>query len=272
MHSILQRALQTDIASDPFPHLVIHDALPAGDYEQLANEFPPAEIILGGREPFSNRNFRYAANDVLDDERISPGWREFMRYHVSQSFFNEVCALWETQIRQLHPRLEARLAKPLAEWNSSIRFREPPRDIVLECQFTYGTPVAERSRSIGPHVDREVALFAGLFYMREDEDDSEGGDLELYRFADGPPTFEEASRRVPDDRVICFRTIRYAPNTLVFFLHSPWSVHGVSPRSATPFSRRHINFVGELTTKVFDVTSLATVPPADPGRATGPVI
>ena len=119
----------------------------------------------------------------------------------------------------------------------------------------YGAPVDVRSRSIGPHVNREVALYAGLFYMRDDDDDSEGGDLELYRF-NSAPEFDVGSRRVPDERVTRCKTIRYASNTLVFFLHSPYALHGVSPRSPTTFSRRHINLVGELATQVFDLSGL----------------
>ena len=254
MQSVLGRARQIGITAEPFPHVVIPDALEPGYYEELASEFPAAEIILNGREPESARNLRYAASDILNDIRISDRWREFVRYHVSQDFFKEVHSLFGSHIRTLHPRLEQSVTRKMSDWNSSVRFREPCRDIALECQFAYAAPAAQRSRIIGPHVDREVALFAGLFYMRDDADDSEGGDLELYRFTDGRPEFEEGSRRVPDDRVTRFRSIRYAKNTLVFFLHSSNSLHGVSPRSVTTFPRRHINFVGELTTKVFDLS------------------
>jgi hypothetical protein len=257
MQCILERANRGQIVDDPFPHLVLHEALEPEYYRELAAEFPAAEIILDGRLPVSNRNFRYPASAILDDQRISARWREFTAYHASQQFFNKVLELFDSRILELYPKIEASLGKRLPEWQISIRFREPIRDIALECQFTYGTPVEERSRVIGPHVDREVALYAGLFYMRDQHDDSEGGDLELYRFNTGAPEFEEGSRRVPDERVMRCKTIRYASNTLVFFLHSPFALHGVSPRSPTTFPRRHINLVGELATKVFDVSSSA---------------
>ncbi len=172
MQSLLARTRQNQIVDDPFPHLVVHEALEPDYYRQLAADFPADEIILDGRTPVSNSNFRYAASAILDDARISAVWREFVRYHVSPEFFNEVRALFESCIRELHPRLESSVAKPLSDWQSSIRFREPIRHIALECQFTYGAPVDVRSRVIGPHVDREVALYAGLFYMRQDNDDS----------------------------------------------------------------------------------------------------
>jgi hypothetical protein len=263
MHSVLARARQSQIIDDPFPHLVVHEALEPDYYRQLAADFPAAEIILDGRMPVGNSNFRYAASAVLDDARISGLWRNFMRYHVSQAFFDEVRAVFESLIRQLHPRVESSVGKPLGEWQTSIRFREPIRDIALECQFTYGVPVDVRSRTIGPHVDREVALYAGLFYMRDENDDSDGGDLELYRFTKGILSFDEGTRLVPDERVTRCKTIRYASNTLVFFLHSPSALHGVSPRSPTKFPRRHINFVGELATKVFDLSGLVLRGPSD---------
>jgi hypothetical protein len=267
MQSVLRRAHASDIVGEPFPHLVIHEALETDYYNQLAAEFPAAEIILNGRQPVSNKNFRYAANDALDDPRISPRWREFIRRHVSQEFFHEVCTLFGSHIRALNPGLEASVSKELPRWESSVRFREPIRDVALECQFAYGTPVAERSRTIGPHVDREVALYAGLLYLRDEEDDSAGGDLELYRFTDDCPAFAPDSRLVPDDRVTRFRSIGYAQNTFVFFLHSPKSLHGVSPRGVTTFPRRHINFVGELTTKVFDLSPFATLAATNPSQA-----
>jgi hypothetical protein len=254
MQSVLGRANRSQIVDDPFAHLVVHEALEPDYYRRLADEFPAAEIILDGREPVSNRNFRYPANAILDDARIGSLWREFTAYHASQQFFLEVLELFDSRFRELHPSLEATVGKRLLDWQSTIRFREPIRDIALECQFAYGAPVDVRSRMIGPHVDREVALYAGLFYMRHEDDDSDGGDLELYRFNTGWPGFDAGTRCVDDERITRCRTIRYASNTLVFFPHSPYALHGVSPRSPTTFPRRHINLVGELATKVFDVS------------------
>jgi hypothetical protein len=98
--------------------------------------------------------------------------------------------------------------------------------------------------------------------MRDENDDSEGGDLELYRFTTGTPQFDPDSRLVPDQRVTRCDTIRYASNTLVFFLHSPYALHGVSPRAPTRFPRRHINLVGELAMKVFDLSDLVVHTPS----------
>src|SRR5215471_2320448 len=120
MQCVLGRASASQIVDDPFPHVVVHEALEPDYYRRLADEFPAAEIILDGREPVSNRNFRYTANAVLDDARIGPLWREFMTYHTSRAFFLRVLELFDARIRELHPDLEATVGKRLHDWQSSI--------------------------------------------------------------------------------------------------------------------------------------------------------
>ena len=162
MKSILHKAAEADIVDLPFPHLVIHNALEDDLYERLASEFPPADVLLDGSELFSNRQYRYPASRILSDARISNLWREFTAYHVSAEFYVEVISLFGDRIRSLHPNLETKLGKRLEDMASSIRFQEAFRDIALESQFTYGAPVTRESRYVGPHIDREVALYAGL--------------------------------------------------------------------------------------------------------------
>jgi hypothetical protein len=48
------------------------------------------------------------------------------------------------------------------------------------------------------------------------------------------------------------RTVPYASNTLVAFVNSAYSIHGVSPRSAASLARRYINFVAEVPFNLFN--------------------
>jgi hypothetical protein len=254
MRSILHKASKADIKVWPFPHMVIENALEGALYERLAREFPAPEVLLDGRELESNRSYHYNACKILSDSRLSQTWREFVAYHVSQHFYEETVALVGDHLRRLHPAIEERLGKKLESLSTSVRFAEEFRDIALECQIAYSSPVTRASRFLGPHVDREVALFAGLLYFRLEEDDSTGGDLEFYRFKGNERAYAKERRRVPDSLVEKVKVIRYEKNTLVLILHSPESLHGVSMRSETKFPRLHVNFVGELRTKVFDLS------------------
>ena len=257
MRSVLHKASKADINEWPFPHIVIENALPDALYDKLAREFPAPEVLLDGRKLESNKSYHYNATSILSNSNLSEAWREFVSYHVSRQFYEETIALIGDHLRRLHPDIEEQ--KTLKSLSTSVRFAEGFRDVALECQIAYGSPVVKASRFLGPHVDREVSLFAGLLYFRLDEDDSTGGDLTFYKFKGAERAYAKERRGVPDHLVEQAKVVTYAKNKFVFFLNSPESLHGVSMRSETKFPRLHVNFVAELQTKIFDLSRYPTL-------------
>ena len=245
MKSILTKATAASVERDPFPHLVIDDALDADLYARLAATFPSRERIVGDQAVQNNCNYRLSARDIRDDANIDGAWRELVALHTSPEFFRDVNRVFGDTIRMLHPALRA-----LDESATSVRYAEPIADFAMDCQVTWTSPVQRRSSSAPCHVDREVALYAGMLYMRLPEDDSCGGDLELYRFKPGQRCYND-DRSVDLRRVDTIKCIRYAPNRLVFFIHHPDAVHGVTKRSPTPLPRLHINFIAEGREKIW---------------------
>jgi SAM-dependent methyltransferase len=208
--SVLAKA--REVVREPFPHVVVEDAL--DDYRELAAAFPGADVLRKGQTLAGNEYSHVHAAQILTDPCIAPIWQRFVRHHTSAAFFAEVVALF--------------VLEHLEGLDTSVRYAEPPRDVMMECQFAWCEPPDAVSSSAPRHVDRAVSLFAGLLYFRLDGDDSSGGDLQLY---DG-------------DRAV--KTIPYRANTLVFFVNSPRAFHGVTPRAVTPWPRLHVNFVGEV--------------------------
>ena len=255
MKSVLHGVTSADVVPDPFPHVVVDGALEADLYAELEAGFPDRDVITGHNPLENNTTYRMPAAKILTDRRVPQSWRDFALHHTSGAFFREALAVFGDAIRALHSHLD------IQGLRTSIRGHEPFSDVALDCQLAWGSPVTRLSSSNGPHVDREVALFAGLLYMRLDDDDAEGGDLELYRFKGSERRYDE--RRFVDRSLLePVKRIPYAANRLVFFIHSPHSVHGVTPRSVTPWPRLHVNFLAEFPTKVFDL---------DPWRACEPV-
>lgn len=238
--SVLARARRADVVREPFPHVVIQPALDPELYAELARSFPPAELFLAGREAEGNRYYQYRAAKIVQNPNIAEAWREFVRYHTSAEFFGEVIELFGLD--------------ELRETATSVRFAEPMAAAALDCQFFYCTPpTVPATTSRAPHIDREVAVFGGLLYFRLDGDESTGGDLELFRLK-GEAREYGHNRAVPRELLEHVKTIRYSPNTFVLFLNTPESIHGVSPRSMTPYPRLHVNFVAELAVKRFDIS------------------
>jgi hypothetical protein len=252
--SVLAKAAHAGIAREPFPHVVIDDALEPALYRELERTMPPAETILRGRAAGNNMPYRHSAEHLLRDGE-PPAWQEFARRHTSQRFFGEVVALFGETIRSLHPQLERRSGKRLEELRTSIRFVEPFADAALDCQVTWGSPVVEATRCHRVHVDRQVALYAGLLYFRRSDDDAHGGDLELYRFRPGAARAFDDGRFVDDALVERVKTIPYAANRLVFFIHSADALHGVSVRSVTPHPRLHVNFLAEFREQFWELAA-----------------
>ena len=250
MKSILHKATAADVVREPFPHVVVDGALEEDVYAQLAASFPESDVLVDGRPLENNSAYRLPCEKLLAEARVAQCWKDFVRLHTSASFFAEVMAIFGDALRELHPALS------LAGARTSIRGVEPFADVALDCQPCWGSPVVQASSSAPCHVDRQVALFAGLLYCRLPGDDAEGGDLEIYRFRGAERRYDEL-RYVPASLVEPVRRIPYAPNRLVFFLHSPHSLHGVTVRSETRWPRLHVNFLGEMQTKVFDIERYA---------------
>ncbi len=69
--SILSRALAAHFVDEPFPHLVLTEALDPAIFEELAASFPSEEVLLDGR-PARDTWYDYPACKVLADSRVGP--------------------------------------------------------------------------------------------------------------------------------------------------------------------------------------------------------
>ena len=190
MSGILHKVTRDDVIAEPFPHVVVDDALDAKLYAELAASFPPGEIVVDGREVRNNAAYHMRAARMLSEPRVAPCWKEFARQHTSADFCREVVAIFGDSIRALHPHLEEQLGRRLEEARTSIREAEPFADLALDCQATWGSPVLQPSRSHPCHVDRPVALFAGLLYCKLPEDDADGFDATVRVHEDASARFK----------------------------------------------------------------------------------
>ena len=133
--------------------------------------------------------------------------------------------------------------------NIGVRF-ENKNHFNLDCQFVINTPTSGETKVIEPHLDNPVEFYAGLLYMKDNDDDSEGGNLTTYTFKDKPSFYGKS--RVREEKVNLIEEIEYKKNRLVMFLNSPYSIHGVTKRSKTSFYRKYINIIGEFNFELFN--------------------
>lgn len=243
-------------AGQPFPHFVVPDALPASVYSILAAALPDDVRIRQGGEPGDNRRFSWSARHTLVDGELDPAWRSFIAANVSQDFLDAVLAAFAPAIRQRYPWLEDRLG-PISGWRAGVRRRDDfsTADVLLDAQVCLNSPVLAGASAVrGPHVDKPDKLFAGLYYMRPDDDtETVGGELQVQRYRHSSARFD-GSQLDPGD-VETVRQVPYAGNTLVMFLNGIDAIHAVTPRQPVARSRYFLNIVGEVPVPLFDLKS-----------------
>lgn len=259
--SILSNASSTQIIESPYPYIVVNDAVDKDLFAQLASEYPDPSVILAGREK-KDTWYDYPACLAKDSGEITPLWKQFLAYHVSNEFYQDVVEVFGEVLSRLHPRVCRAFDKEWAELSTGMRYPEQGNnrqnhqsDVSMECQFYIN--YTEQPRAVrGPHVDRPSELYAALLYFRDPEDNAAGGNLDICCANDPSALYpeentikvDELPMEVCEDKIKVVNTARYQANTLVFFLNSEKSLHAVSPRAATPIARRHVNFTADLFT------------------------
>ncbi len=250
MTGVLDRIKPEHIHSDPFPYVTTTEALEPDHYKALAAHFPDFSDHEGMKE--NNAMIHMSGlHAFADDIPIDPIWQDFMRFHFSIDFFRQIVTHLGDGIRQTYPDLEERLGKSIEELTVQPRHTEDVgADLWVDIQFAINTPVREASRVRCRHIDSPKKLFSGLFYMRAPDDDSIGGDLEICRWP-AEPRFQSVF--VHDHQVELVDIVKYRANTLLLFITSPHSVHGVTERLPTKHIRRYVNMLAEFREPLFDL-------------------
>lgn len=264
--SVLAQASRARVISDPYPHLILEDALPDALCRALIDCYPPPEVVVAG--PRSNQRWSMPTSAARASDAVPELWKRFVDYHVSPAFFSEVCDVFGGEIARLYPSRfpnEAALRAQRVGVRHLDDFRkhfgddrnEAGADLLLDAQIAGNTPVLAPSSVKTVHVDSGNKLFTGLLYLRLPEDDSQGGDLDVVRFRSDLSRAQHARRFdgmfVDDALVEHVRTVPYRRNVLFMFVNGPNALHGVTVRQTTPHRRLFLNLVGEVRQPLFEV-------------------
>jgi hypothetical protein len=239
--SVLQNFTPDCLRLEPYPYIVIENALPQDIYEQLSNQYP--ESILNGQTR-GFKDFRYYQSQFSADH-VSPLWQEFVDYHTSKSYKTEVIKALEPGMRIRYPDITDKYLGI----DVSLRHAGKARTTAaMEVQFVMNS--ADTSSIRTPHLDQGRELFACLFYMKKPEDVGIGGDLVIYEKTTKDFQFI-SGRLAPPDKIKPVESVPYRANTLVIFLNSGDSIHGVSPRQDANVMRRYVNIDCHVAEKLF---------------------
>lgn len=242
--TVLDKATPTDVTLEPYPYLVVRNALPQDYYNELSKAFPDLTNVPAAHATANNKRLDLMSSwgkALRSNEEVPAVWRRFMADHTTPAFARRVFSLFpsmtvpgaDEETRWL--RTEA-YGKGLVE---KLGLTGPVADTDIVGRVTLGvnTPVTDRVSVRGPHVDSPRKAYVGLLYVRHPDDDSEGGDLAVYRWKDGATPDPWTAKADPND-VEQVGVIKYEPNTFVIMLSAHHSLHGVTERAPTPYLRR----------------------------------
>lgn len=243
--SILNDLNKAKLSFTPFPHVIIKDALPKKLADALTKDFPSNLFDFSE----NNKRLDISAHNVMNNGKISHLWKEFIEYHCSAAFYLEVLRVFE-------PCFKISEYNYFSEFSTGIRGINPHRDkqILLDAQISINTPVTKPSSVRNAHIDNTNKLFSGLYYIRRDNDDSEGGDLEILSWKESYANKDKLKyyrEGVSPKHFTKVKKISYSNNVAIIFLNSINSMHSVSPRHLTPHPRQFVNLVGELKEDLF---------------------
>jgi hypothetical protein len=236
--TLLAKADPAAIRTEPFPHLLIDDALPEDHARALLEDTPTPSP--GGARPALRLPIE--ARLLMSLPFYPPVWREFAERHTRPDVTRTVRRLfadhWPAHLAEID--LDTPAYAPLN--GDGAEEAEILTDARLE--VISSNPDAPASHR-GPHLDGPERLFSCLWYLRDPSDDGGGGGLTLYRFRGRRPPRAEDAFALPDAAVEAVETIPYRFNRLVLFPNRPDALHGAELRAPNPLPRRYVFVTAE---------------------------
>jgi|LakMenEpi03Aug12_release.lakeMendotaPanAssembly.Ray.scaffolds.fasta_scaffold387393_1 hypothetical protein len=254
--SLLQNYKADDLRVKPFPYLVIENALPDSICEELLSTYPSPEI-QGVDQSRNNLRWSTKARDLPKISGLASIWTEIIAHHTSQAFLDEVLNVFQSSLLSMYthhfPNADSLLGSKAVTRDISTRSKGA---LALDAQISGNTPTTLPSAPRGVHFDSPNALYGGLYYLRDHQDDSVGGDLQIWKWAHSynyRKKSGEYREAVPRKHVELVEIIPYKLNTFVLFINSIDSLHSVTVRQPTKHTRKFINLLADSDSNYFSL-------------------
>ena len=252
--SVLNNFSSKNFYKDPFPHIFIENCIEENIYRELESSLDVEKIKKLGMRSNIDPEHRYKLSKFRNDNyALNYLWREFLEYHSSDSFVKKVLNIFDTHVDSVNLSQYTKGSVYLrSHIPSSVSRKELRSTIVSDSQIVIHDPLDRTKTTRTIHVDSPKEIYAGLLYMKQSSDASDGGSLELYSNKGSATSYIENSlREVCPSSVIKHKVIDYKKNSFVMFLNGAEAVHGVSPRIGAKADRISVNIIAERAKSKF---------------------
>lgn len=217
---VADRLRDSKVVLEPYPHYFLENVFPDDYYRALLRHLPDVSVYqnlyqvtdlkLDHFKHRVQRDLNSGWTEMLPDS-IRPFWADFSRWFLGPELASVVLNTFAAPLRERYG------ARPVPE-------------VCVEAQFI-------RHRAgyfLGPHSDLFSKLVVLIFYLAPDETRRHLG-TSIYR--PKKPDFScSESKHYSFDDFVKVETAPYAPNSLLAFLRTDRSFHGVEPLSEQDLS------------------------------------
>jgi len=252
--NVLDTISPDQVRRDPFPHVVVENALDPEFCNTLIRQFPPLDLITQGERWSGTRKYNFHLVQAHRSRRVSRLWKETMADYVSSSVWRNYVRIFGDCLMQEYPTFELRFG-PMREMRVGIRNIDDfsTCDVLLDSKIVVHTPstaAAEIERL--PHLKLFRTVVDGYIFLRPDEDEAEGADFDLCAIKPGHSPKLGARHTILPDQLDVARRVSYRKNTLVMFINTPRSVTAVTARPATKIPYMAFHFTAHLRESLFE--------------------
>lgn len=223
---------------NPYPYFSINNVFEERNYQKLRESFPSNNFFGSLNDLEQNNKAILMHRNSYQNKINDKTWEPILDYLVSNEFFKKVTNIYSEGISKFFPNL-ANLQKLRVGVEGKDTFKN--KDILLDAHFGINTPTKSETSVRPAHFDNPKILYAGLLYVKDDDDNTIGGNFGVFK-TKNKNVYVDNGRLISDEQVDLVNQIDYVGNNLVCFLNSNKSVHGVTPKKPSSFTRRYINF------------------------------
>jgi hypothetical protein len=219
---LIERLRSATIDYDPFAHYYLENVFPDDFYREMIDRLPGSGIYQNLFEVTTLKldHFRYR-----DQRDLNQGWTDLLPADL-KAFWDRFNAWF------LGEKLARAVLRSFAEpLRARIGTEDRWPEVSVEAQFIRH----KAGYFLGPHSDLHTKLVVLLLYLAPDW---EGAHLGTSLFRPKDPTFScPNSTHYPFEDFVKVKTAPYRPNSVLAFVRSDVSFHGVEPLSADDVTR-----------------------------------
>ena len=250
--SIIKKFKKQNYSSYPFPFFEIENAYDEKTYSLLRKDYNLFHSFFKKDKKYKDNNIRLqiSSKEFLSNSLFTKSiWHDFIIYHSSKEFFLDLFEIFFEDMEKIYPDI-VKIVENEKNNSNFLGLREKENNenyiFVSDCQPGINTPTNFKSSVRDSHVDNPVELLAGLFYLKDEEDKTIGGDLEIMENIERKPLlFHDKAEVNNKSDLKVFKLIKYQKNKVFFFINTKNSIHRVTPRESCELPRNLTNIIFE---------------------------